>query len=234
MILLLLALVTIVVAAEDDVPTTTPTSPTVSSSILPTTSSYPTSSNIPTSSSYPSPSPTKPSLRPSVQPSSTLKMRGSFETIPYPRGRYVDYATITDMEYVMDLNELGYTLETWNLPGSYHQLEGLSYGKLSTGQRNVVDDLGWSDTTWDCYINHYKDYTWEQLQDAGVVLYYETLGYDEMKWNTASSSGGRKDHHAFSESLTWQELPVREKLAAKELCYFEEIWNTNYILGVDW
>ena len=159
-------------------------------------------------------------------------MRGSYEDIPYPHGRYVEYTTITDMEFLMNINELGYTMETWNLPGSYHDLEGLSYDSLSTGQRGIIeDDIGWSSDTWDCYINHYKDYTWEQLQDVGVVLYYEILGYDQMKWNTVV---GRKDNHAFSESLTWQELPFREKLAAKELCYFEEIWNTNYVLGIDW
>ena len=178
-------------------------------------------------SASPSATPTEPPTLSSESPSVTFSpssqpsysyFRHSVSEIPYPHERYVAYATIADTEFKMSINELGWVnAATWDIPGSLPELEELSYDGLSDGQRMSVDSIGWSQETWDCYINHYRGYSnWDQLISLGVANYFQTLGWDENSWPN--------DHPALM-SVKFQKLTQAQKKAAKELCYIKETWN---------
>ena len=82
---------------------------------------------------------------------------------------------------------LGYDAETWDmLDFASARVESQRWTSLSAKQQNAAQRLGYVDaTTWDCCINHYYAYSYDELQltlpeaHAAVV----TLGYTKQYWN---------------------------------------------------
>ena len=67
--------------------------------------------------------------------------------------------------------------DTWN--GFDATIETNRYSSLPAGALNDVNVLmeGDEENRWDCWINHYRAYSWSELDD-GVRKSYETLGWD--------------------------------------------------------
>lgn len=116
---------------------------------------------------------------------------------------------------------LGYDATKWDHPGT-HDLEALSYRliptRLSVGLVQVLEQVGFSASSWDCCINHYIGNTWQELEQRGVASSYEVLGWNEGTWS---------DHEFYPETerLFWHELSLDERHAAEQLCFTQELWD---------
>lgn len=49
---------------------------------------------------------------------------------------------------------------------------------------DILVKWGVTEEQWDCYINHYSDYDWDELINATVVEYFITLGWNQESWET--------------------------------------------------
>lgn len=67
------------------------------------------------------------------------------------------------------------------------------------------------DETWDCHINHYRDYFWEELELYNLSHYFEALGWNQARWENEDPPD--------SEDMDWFELSADETTAAKGQCF---------------
>lgn len=143
------------------------------------------------------------------------------EGLTYPSFRYVPWEEL-DESLVAAAEALEYTEETWNTPGQA-EIESLSYETITLDSPDIrqqaLDTIGYdNEEQWDCYINHYDDYDWEELEEEEVQQYYAALGWTEESWL------GDEDPPE-SEDMDWAELNDDQQAAASELCYFEQNWD---------
>jgi hypothetical protein len=122
-------------------------------------------------------------------------------------------------------------LKDWNTPGKA-EIEGLSFETINltndakaqvdrSGDRTPIDVImnvlnTTDEDSWDCYINHYEDYFWAELETANVSKYYQALGWDQTMWE--------ENNPPRSEESEWFELNENEIIAAQSLCYFPDLW----------
>ena len=186
----------------------------------------PTTSNTPTS---------HPSLRPTVQPtmypttssnptsstSPTKYTRPPASEIEYPYYRYIQYVRLDVTTLSVIYNGLEYNITTWDNPGTYTKLEGRRYSNLNKLEQALIRALGFKDPlTYDCYINHHYDYSWDELVNIDIAKYFEILGYNSL---TFHNNGSPSSDAAIYK--TWEELTPQELNAASELCYIKGTWN---------
>jgi len=76
---------------------------------------------------------------------------------------------------------------------------------------------------WDCYMNHYDGYYWEDLP-ASAASNYEILGYDQPSWDEGS--------YVDTADMYWDDLSSTQKEAAFGLCFFQKSWD--WISLVQW
>ena len=157
--------------------------------------------------------------------------------IEYPVSRYRQYAFLSEeMKALVD--DLGYTENTWNHPGS-DTIELIGYDGLPPHGQDVVGQLNITKGQWDCYINHYRFLEWKQLtfivstdsffdntdrksNVLNVQQYYSMLGWNEDLWMMSKVDDNQIPE---SELHFWDELSPDQQLGAMELCYFEHTWN---------
>ena len=157
--------------------------------------------------------------------------------IEYPVSRYRQYAFLSEeMKALVD--DLGYTENTWNHPGS-DTIELIGYDGLPPNAQDVVGQLNITKGQWDCYINHYRFLEWKQLtfivstdsffdntdrksNVLNVQQYYSMLGWNEDLWMMSKVDDNQIPE---SELHFWDELSPDQQLGAMELCYFEHTWN---------
>ena len=169
--------------------------------------------------SAPSPHPSlRPTQAPTITASPTKWTRPPVSQIAYPWYRFrlftqLDLSTVNVVQ-----NGLGYNETTWNTPGTHAAIEGKRFANLMVIDKSLVRSLGFNQLNYDCYMNHYKDYTWEELVDIGVAIYYEQLGYDVLTFH------GNGELPA-TANKSWSQLSLQEQLAAHELCYVEGSWD---------
>ena len=141
---------------------------------------------------------------------------------------------------------------TWNVPGTA-LVEQYSYESIllgifkSTGTTDkdtmeALDTLGFDDDkagVYDCYVNHYNDYSWSDIVDMGTAEEdngvsgsviqdsLKILGWTKESWDAHSGEGS---HHPTptSDYTAWEELEPEEQQAARELCYLPETWQFMY------
>ena len=143
---------------------------------------------------------------------------------PYPYIRYTQWYML-DSDIKTIASTIGYDRTSWdNLQLS--ELEDVRYIDLTaTEQDAITTSLGLSSDMWDCYMNHYTGYYWDDLQTIGVDVYYEILGYNAMSWDYESE-------YVETEDMSWSELSVSQQDAANMLCFFENSWD--WISLMDW
>lgn len=82
--------------------------------------------------------------------------------------------------------------------------------------------LGFSKNTWDCYMDHYRSLTWDELRSKHAAYHsYLALGWTRIQWDGDAV-------YPASDDRWWGHLADAERAAANGLCYFEANWN-----GVD-
>lgn len=117
------------------------------------------------------------------------------------------------------MEQIGYTVDSWNVPGTA-SLELLKFDELAPSIQSIVtSDLGWTPEIWNCHINHFQDYFWSELNtEVHVQQFFVDLGWNASSWAEVIDPPP-------SESADWSELTANEQAAAEKLCYFEELWN---------
>ena len=134
----------------------------------------------------------------------------------YPTLRFVPW----DQTEALEAAEiLGYNSTSWDNPGS-NPIEKLTYEIVvqDSSSSNALEELRIDELSWDCYINHFRGYTWPNLANEYKSA-YQTLGWDHVSWNQISDPPE-------SENFAWDALDAEERNAASTLCYFEELWDS--------
>ena len=139
----------------------------------------------------------------------------SGDSFPYaqPEIRYTPYQSLDLTAQNIVLEKLGYTAQTWNV----HRLASIErrgWAGLTSDQLDGAIQLGFTENTWDCFINHYEYYDWATLVDKELVGHFEALGWDENSW---AGNGVAPE----TEGKWWGQLTTAEQEAATQICFFE-------------
>lgn len=154
----------------------------------------------------------------SVPSTSAYTVMPNPQNVKPPSFRFVPWEALKDQEKAM-AGEAGYEEKTWNKPGS-NKLEHLCFESVSAKNEaagNALAALGFSEESWDCFVNHYRDYDWDELEKYGVQKSFVALGWTEKAWE----DGPEPD----AEGKYWKDLTSTEHKAATELCFFQETWD---------
>jgi len=149
--------------------------------------------------------------------------------VPYPDFRSTVWSDLTFTTQII-ARQAGYNEDAWDRPG-FNPVEGTVYGDLEeafdASTLSAIIQLGFTEDTWDCWVNHYWGESWEGLTARGKVAAYEALGWTADMWTS-------DDPFAVPESefLQWYELSETQRLAAEDLCYTQELWQG--IMLQDW
>ncbi len=143
--------------------------------------------------------------------------------IPMPWYRYQLWSKL-DAKTLAHATALSYDETSWNYV-EYNDIESYSYYSIENAENYTelilaIDGIGFTEQVWDCWINHYSDYTWAELADVGVQSYLLTLGWSEANWGSPDLT-----LYPDTESLYFDQLTPAKQAALIELCYTREIWN---------
>lgn len=144
-----------------------------------------------------------------------------------PLGRYILWTELSLPARSAAL-QLGYSARKWNVPGRFSSLEMTSWSDLSDEQRTLAETaMGINDDwVWDCWIAHYEDYFWHELQDAGLAEFYETLGWSFNAWEGTEQTPA-------SDDADWVELTPDEQWAARNLCFNPYLWDGVHLADIE-
>lgn len=99
-------------------------------------------------------------------------------------------------------------------------------------------ELGYMEETWDCCINHYTAWTYEEISDFGkeiedplFKISLKVLGWNEGNWGSSTSSSDGTVDIPRSEEKSWKELNLLEKGAAEYLCYTQSLWDEEALIS---
>jgi len=157
-------------------------------------------------------------------------------TLVYPGYRYTPFAELSYINTAAAVNKLDYGTATWDLPGT-NGIESYAFESLTSNLKDGVKTIGfpietyvdydgeYSDT-WDCYVNHYFDYSWATLVLYEIAQYFEALGWTEEQWS------GINTVVPLTENLYWEQLSDTEIEAADMVCYFQQIWDMEDTIGL--
>ncbi|KAL3941478.1 MAG: hypothetical protein SGBAC_004166 [Bacillariaceae sp.] len=138
--------------------------------------------------------------------------------VPFPEIRYRQYRWLSDQDREK-VSEAGYiTADDWDQPLSA-VIEHIPFKDLGILQPKIAA-LGLSQEQWDCYINNYSGYKWDQLSSE-LQIHAVALGWTPTTWANRAISGNKPD--VFRNF--WDELSSPLKKTAGEFCYFENTWN---------
>jgi hypothetical protein len=137
--------------------------------------------------------------------------------IAEPEFRYDEWNDLSAADQAVAETGLGYAESTWNNPGTA-LVEENSWTSLTVANQAAAVTLGFDEVVWDCFINHYEDFFWEELATEEVQQYYVTLGWTEDSWNEIADAPETED-------FFYNELSTEQQAAAKELCFDENLWN---------
>lgn len=137
------------------------------------------------------------------------------QPILYPYFRFQPWSYLTPQEKAL-ATIVGWEDSTWDTPVSADVTDS-AFDDLPEEARQAAMELGFYQEQYDCWINHYFGYSWEELVDYDMATYFETLGFTQDLFETQ----GRPE----SYDLDWRDLSDDQKAAADELCFTEDIWN---------
>lgn len=85
-------------------------------------------------------------------------------------------------------------------------------------ERLAAKQLGYTHISWDCFVNHYRSKSWDDLLLVESQDSYRELGWDASTWTGVGRAPA-------SERMYWKDLTPNERKAANRLCYSEETWD---------
>ncbi|KAL7546468.1 hypothetical protein ACHAWF_009800 [Thalassiosira exigua] len=138
--------------------------------------------------------------------------------VAQPGFRYEPFHKLDSTSKNIAEEKLGYQEVTWNVHG-LAPIEKKGWTALTSNERDAASVLGFVQGTWDCFINHYQQYEWDELAAKGVQEHYRQLGWTQEFWEHDV------DGVPYTEARWWDLLTENEKKAANALCYFEDNWD---------
>jgi hypothetical protein len=153
----------------------------------------------------------------------SIRLLANSRGIAEPSFRYAIWDDVSSIKQSIAETGLDYTENTWNVPGTA-DVERFAFGALTAENQVAAFALGFNEEEWDCYVNHYDDYSWADLSTEGVQQYFITLGWTEDSWTTGSNPPASDDEF-------FDDLSSDETTAAEELCYNELLWNGESLSG---
>ena len=140
------------------------------------------------------------------------------------------WSDLSDEEKAYAAELLQYTEFSWDHP-MRNSIEMAPYRLLTNKCKSGLSLLSISQSQWDCYVNHYYGYKWDDLMKAGLHIHFAMLGWDQESWDYDNVTSPAV------EGMNWNEMSERQKVIAKELCYFNmETWDELPLSGwvVEW
>jgi len=114
----------------------------------------------------------------------------------------------------------GYQAKDWDTPGKF-EIEQEDWESLDSNVRNELQGMGFTAPQWDCYMNHYLNYGWDELNDetSGLEVQdaYATLGWTAESW----ANDGTPD----TDGKYWEDLSHAQREAATSVCYTQGLWD---------
>lgn len=150
-----------------------------------------------------------------------------------PDIRYTAFNKLDSTSRTIAQEKLGYDELTWNNHG-LAPIEQRRWTHLTSNERDGADLLGFSQERWDCFINHFEDYAWDELAEIGNTIchthechrdksyiqqHYRQLGWTQAHWEHTT------DTVPYTEARWWGQLTDVEQKAANGLCFFEKNWD---------
>mmetsp|Transcript_7459 Transcript_7459/g.13147 ORF Transcript_7459/g.13147 Transcript_7459/m.13147 type:complete len:403 (+) Transcript_7459:147-1355(+) len=141
-------------------------------------------------------------------------------TFPFaqPAFRYEPFNELDTPSQTIAEEKLGYIDLTWN-NHALAPIEKNAWNSLSSNEREGASLLGFTEDTWNCFINHYEDFAWDELAEMGVQEHYEKLGWTQAHWEHTATD------IVSTEERWWSQLTDLEQRAANDLCYFKDNWD---------
>merc|ERR1712161_115629 len=197
----------VVVEGSTDLTGVPTISPSNTPSIAPVVPTTPVPTNVPTN---------EPTYEPTKAPTkSPTKAPVNSPTTPTVI-RWTAYADLTGQQ-VGGAMALGYTQATWNTLGT-NSIEESAWYYLTLDQRSASAQIGIFEEAWDCYVNHYGDYSWSELEEYFLAKYWIALGWNQLSWE------GTIDPPTSGDKF-WRELTRVQQEAALEVCYSPGSWD---------
>ena len=103
------------------------------------------------------------------------------------------------------------------MPGT-SDLENWRFADLVDNEQAAAGGLGINEAMWDCHINHYKGYWWQELEQ--LQQYFVLLGWDMSMWDDGVSTPE-------THGMKWYELTANQRAAAKQVCFSKALWNAS-------
>eukprot|EP00978_Attheya_sp_CCMP212_P013360 scaffold33622_cov51-Attheya_sp.AAC.1 len=158
----------------------------------------------------------------------TQDLWDSYGTEPDGFLYYGTFAWTYVEKHVRDAWEaIGFTnaKKSWTQQGWDEAIESKSWFSLSSGTRANASIVGFTEDTWDCHINHYDDYDWEELVAYDLTEYYNLTDYFEIIGYTQDIWEGDNDPDV--DDQDWDEIKTEVQAALEEICWTEDLWD-NY------
>merc|ERR1712238_319523 len=130
--------------------------------------------------------------------------------------RWTAYADLTGQQ-VGGAMALDYTQATWNTLGT-NSIEESAWYYLTLDQRSASAQIGIFEEAWDCYQNHYGDYSWSELEEFFLAKYLIALGWNQSSWEGLIDPPNTSD-------MFWMQLTRVQQEAALEVCYSPGSWD---------
>jgi hypothetical protein len=127
------------------------------------------------------------SVLPQCIMASAVEHARELQAITYPTKRYdADWASL-DADTFANAVALNYNQGRWDLENRSYR-EGLPYDELIATLTDVemesLNNLVANEDSWDCWINHYDGYYWEDIElDPSLLNAFTTLGWKQWVWD---------------------------------------------------
>mmetsp|Transcript_20892 Transcript_20892/g.45291 ORF Transcript_20892/g.45291 Transcript_20892/m.45291 type:complete len:652 (+) Transcript_20892:286-2241(+) len=151
---------------------------------------------------------------------STVTTTTSSDSFPYllPAIRYQPFSQLDESSQTIAKSQLHYTPVTWDVH-EFAPIEEKGWRELDPDEKDGALRLGFDRDMWDCFIDHYTSFFWDELNEmSDVKRHLKDLGWTRDNW------GSRLGNPVY-ETKWWHQLTNDERLAASGICYFEENWN---------
>ena len=132
-----------------------------------------------------------------------------------PVDRFVPWHTIEEDLQSKLSKTFEYTDLSWNVL-RLAEIEQKGWFQLVYYQEELAKELGF-DQEWDCWINHFDSYSWNDIVSRKIGEHFTALGWTEKAWD---GDEGPPE----SDSKSWSELSEVEQLHASQLCYDFDAW----------
>ena len=134
-----------------------------------------------------------------------------------PVERFVPWHTIEEDLRSRLSETFEYTELSWNVL-QLAKIEQKGWFQLSYNEKELAREIGLGDQeVWDCWINHFDSYSWDDIISRSIGKHFIGLGWSEKTWN---GDEGPPE----SDSKSWSELSETEQLHASQLCFDFDAW----------